>query len=222
MGAISRRLTLVARRRFLVGLCVVCLLGAFSVAGCGKSEPPKQVPLPADLVQFKADVEKTRAQTDVTLTKLDALVATTSGDLTAPYKAFTEAVAKLDADRTALLKRGDDMKAKGAAYFQQWESKLAAISTPEVKEVAEKRKADLTAKYTALLETMGTTREMSDALFGQLKDVEKILGNDLNADGLKGIAPMVEKVKEARKPVKENVDAIMGRLEEISAVYSRP
>lgn len=212
-----------ARRGFVTGLWIACLAGTLFVAGCGKSEgPKKEVPLPADLVQFKADVEATRAQTDLTLGKLDALIATTAGDLTAPYKAFAEAVAKLDADRNVVLKRGADMKAKGAAYFEQWEKQLAAMGTPEVKELAEKRKADLAAKYTALLETTAATREMSDALFGRLKDVEKVLGNDLNAEGLKAIAPLVEKVKEARKPVKENVDAIMGRLEEISAVYSRP
>lgn len=212
-----------ASRMSLAGFCCALLFGAFSVAGCGKGQAPKkEVPLPEDLVQFKADVAKTRAQTDLTMEKLDALIATTSGDLTVPYKAFTDALAKLDADRNALLKRVDAMTAKGTAYFADWEKKLANINTPEVKELAEKRKADLTAKYAALQETIGKTREMSDALYGKLKDVEKILGNDLNAEGLKGIAPAVEKVKETRKPVKENVDAITARLDEISAVYSQP
>ena len=88
--------------------------------------------------------------------------------------------------------------------------------------MADKRKADLTVKYTALMEEMSKVREMSTAVFGNLKDIEKILGNDLNAGGLKAIAPMVQKVKDARKPLMEGVDAILARIGDISAVFSRP
>ena len=131
-------------------------------------------------------------------------------------------VAKLDTDYKTVLDRGDNMKAKGAAYFEAWEKQLAAITTPDVKEVADKRKADLTVKYTALMEEMSKVREMSTSVFGNLKDIEKILGNDLNAEGLKSIAPMVQKLKDSRKPIRENVDAILAKLGDISAVYSRP
>lgn len=210
-------------RRFLTGLGLVCVFGLLAAAGCSKSEPPKkQVPLPADLVAFKAEVEKARAQTDQTMGKLDALVATTTGDLAPPYKAFTEAAAKLDADLKVVFDRLDSMKAKGAAYFEAWEKQIAGVTTPDVKELADKRKADLSAKYASLQEAMTKAREVSTAVFGNLKDIEKILGNDLNAEGLKAIAPMVQKVKDARAPNKETVEAILARLGDISAVYSRP
>jgi uncharacterized phage infection (PIP) family protein YhgE len=209
-------------RKFLKGLGLVCVFGLIAMAGCSKSAPPKPVALPPDLLQFKTDTEKARASTDATMGKLDALIATKAGDLAPPYKAFTEAVAKLDTDLKAVLNRADDMKAKGTSYFEAWEKQVASITTPEVKELADKRKADLSTKYTALQEALAKARETSTAVFGNLKDIEKILGNDLNAEGLKSIAPMVQKVKDARKPIMENVDAILARIGDISAVYSRP
>ena len=114
------------------------------------------------------------------------------------------------------------MQDEGAAYFKAWEAQLAELSTPGLKEKAEARQGVLAEKYAALQADIKTTKELSDKTFNLVKDIEKILSNDLTAEGVKSIAPLVVKVKDSRKPVKENSEAILEEIGEIAAVYSRP
>jgi hypothetical protein len=208
-------------RGFLAGLGVVCVFGLLVTAGYSKSEPPKQLALPADLVQLKTEAEKARTQTDQTLVKLDALVATTAGDLAPPYKAYTEAVAKLDADLRAVFGRLDDMKAKGTAYFEAWEKQIAGVTTPEVRELADKRKADLVAKYATLQDAMTKAKDEFGPFITSLKDIQTYLGLDLTANGLQGVGPLVTKAKDAGAKVKENIDTVVKDCETVRDLLSQ-
>jgi hypothetical protein len=191
-------------------------------SGCDKSSSEKDVPLPAGLVQFKDEVSKAGADGDAVVAQLEKLVTTTSGDLKGSYDTLQAAVAAWDTSRGKVFARIQAMQDEGAAYFKAWEKQLAALSTPGLKEKAEARQAELAEKYAALQADIKTTKDLSDKTYGLVKDIEKILSNDLNEAGVKAIAPLVVKVKDSRKPVKENIEAILGEIGEIAAVYSRP
>ena len=87
---------------------------------------------------MKSQVTRMTAQVDLTMAKLEKLCAAT-GDLEEPSGDAIKAIDNLAAEIEALKSRGDQMRDRGAAYFQDWEKQLASISTPEVAAVATKR-----------------------------------------------------------------------------------
>ena len=63
-------------------------------------------------------------------------------------------------------------------------------------------------------------REVYEPFVSDLKDIKKILENDLNPEGIKAIAPQIAKLKSAATSVKEHIDAVMASLGKIAAIYS--
>ena len=181
---------------------------------------PKTVPLPADLVAFKADIGKATAQIDLVVASLETLAAST-GDLEKPHEKFEEAVEALDTETRDVRKRADDMREKGAAYFEAWEKSIAGMSTPEAKEIAEKRKTELAAKYTEVLTAMQETRAAYDVFAAGLDSIEKKLDEDLTPASLQALAPHIEKVKESAKTVKDRATSTSQKLDDIGALYTR-
>src|SRR5262245_29975063 len=123
--------------------------------------------LPADLVEMKAEINRMTAQIDLTMARLDTL-STASGELEKPSESALTAIDALDAEAKVLKERGDQMRDKGAAYFETWEKQLASISTPEVAEIAKKRKEELSAQYADVLTSMQETRAAMDAYWSDM------------------------------------------------------
>jgi hypothetical protein len=181
---------------------------------------PKTVALPPDLVAFKADVGKATAQIDLVVASLETLAGST-GDLEKPHESFVAAMTALDTESQGVRKRADDMREKGAIYFEAWEKSVASMSSPEAKEIADKRKTELAAKYTELLTAMQEARAAYDTFAAGLQGIQKKLDEDLTEDSLKLLAPQVAKVKEDAKTVKDRAAATLTKLDDVGAIYSR-
>src|SRR5678815_3529973 len=108
---------------------------------------------PTDLVAMKAEITRTMAQVDLTMAQLETLAVAT-GDLDKRSENALDAIKVLDTETQAIKARGDQMRNRGAAYFEAWEKQLATMSTPEVVAVATKRKEELSAKYAEVLTAM--------------------------------------------------------------------
>lgn len=208
------------------------LLGML-MCGCHKEEeaPAKSIPaptaaaktvvnLPSDLVSLKAEAEKAKSQADLVMASLDATIAAADGDPRPPFKKFEADLEGLIAQAETVRSRADGMKAKGKDYFKTWEAQLAQISTPDIKKAAEARRNELAKNYDGINVNMAAAREKYDKLISFLTDLKKVMGNELNAEGLKAIAPKVEQAKTGTNALKESVDAVLADVDKIAAIYS--
>jgi hypothetical protein len=180
----------------------------------------QDVPLPADVVQFKAEISRAMAQVDVVVSRLDALAGAGS-DLEKPHEEFTAALKELETESAGLKKRGDDMRERGAAYFEAWEKGLAAMTTPEVKEAALKRKGELSRNYTELLTAMQEARATYDPFVAALQEIQKKLDDSLTAESLKAAEPDVAKAKALVKTLKDRITTVLAKVDDVSGIYSR-
>ena len=176
--------------------------------------------LPTDLVEAKAGITRTMAQLDLTIAKLEALVAT-KGDLDKPSKDSLAAIESLDNETKALKTRGDEMRDRGAAYFEAWEKQLAAMSTPEVVAIASKRKDELSAKYAEVLTAMQESRAALDAFWDDMKPIRSALDDGLTPDKHKLLGPQVKSAKEKAATLKTRVEATFAKLNEVGLMYTK-
>jgi hypothetical protein len=179
----------------------------------------EEAALPPDLVLAKAETTRLMAQVDLTMAKLDKLVATT-GDLEEPSKSALAAIDALDAEAQAVKKRGDQMRDRGAAYFEAWEKQLGAMSTPEVAEIATQRKDELAAKYAEVLTAMQETRAAMDAYWGDMQKIHTALEEGLTSETHNLLGPQVLTAKEKATTLKSRVEATLTKLGQVSLIYT--
>jgi hypothetical protein len=174
---------------------------------------------PTDLVEMKAGITRTVAQLDLTMAKLEALAAST-GDLDKPSKDALAAIESLENETKALKSRADEMRDRGAAYFEAWEKQLAAMSTPEVMAIATKRKDELSSKYAEVLSAMQESRAALDAYWAEMKPIRKAIDDGLTPDSHKLLGPAVKSAKEKATTLKSRIDATFEKLNQVSLIYS--
>jgi len=177
--------------------------------------------LPPDLVETKAEISRTLAQMDVTMSKLESLAAAT-GDLEKPSERALDAIQALETEIQAIKKRGENMRNRGAAYFEAWEKELAAMSTPEVVEIATKRKDELSAKYAEVLTAMQESRAAADAYWADMKAIREVVDDDLTPETQKLLGPQVKAAKEKATTLKSRVEATSAMLNQVSLLYTKP
>ncbi len=176
--------------------------------------------LPPDLLELEAEITRMKAQLDLTMVKLGALTSAT-GDLEKPKEDALAAIGSLETESQGLKKRGDEMRERGAAYFEDWEKQLAAMSTPAVAEIAAKRKDELAAKYTEVLTAMQETGSASVAFWSDMQSIKKAVEEDLTPDAQKALAPTVQAAQEKATTLKSRIDATFEKLGQVGLIYAK-
>ena len=175
--------------------------------------------LPTDLVETKAEITRTMAQLDLTMAKLEALSVAT-GDLDKPSEEALEAVEGFKSETQALQARGEEMRNRGAAYFEAWEQQLAKMSTPEVVDVATKRKSELSAKYAEVLTAMQECRAALDAYWADMKPIRDAVSDGLTSETQKLMVPQLKSAKEKAATLKSRIDTAFAKLNDVSLIYT--
>ena len=155
------------------------------------------------------------------MAQLDSLVVAT-GDLEQPSENAVEAILLLMQETEALQARGDEMRDRGAAYFETWEKELAAMSTPEVVAMATKRKNELSAMYAELLTGMQESRSALDAYWADMKPIREAIEEGLTPETQALLVPQVKAAKEKAATLKSRVEAMFAKVNQVSLIYSKP
>ena len=186
------------------------------------SQDPIKSPgnLPPDLAAWQAEANKGKAQIASVLATLDGLVAAADTDPRPKFDQFKKDLVALDAQAAAVRSRGDAVRSQGNAYFATWEEKLKTIGTTDIAKIATARRDELNKEYQAIQSAAQKGGDVYKPFMSDLKDVQKILENDLNAEGVKAMAPMIAKLKDGAKAVNDHIDAVTSSLGKIAAIYS--
>ena len=194
---------------------------AAAAEAAAKKEKAETGALPADLLALKAEISGAISQVDLTLAKLE-VPAAAKGDLEKPTQTAIESITALDNETKALKKRADDMREKGASFFDTWEKQLAEMSTPEVIAAAQKRKDEIAKKYVEVLTAMQETRAAFDPFWGDIGTIKKTCEAGLTPDSQKTLATEVTGAKEKSATLKTRAEAVSSKLNEIGAIYQKP
>jgi hypothetical protein len=176
--------------------------------------------LPADLAVMKSELAQTLSQIDTTIAKLEVLSVAT--DLKQPSKDAIAAIDSLDTSSQAVKKRAQDMRDRGASYFDAWEAQLKAVATPEVAAIAAKRRDELAAGYADVLTSMQESRAAFDPFWTQMQSIRTAVDDGLTPAGQKNLVEQVKSVKEMAATLRSRVEATSAKLNKVSVIYTRP
>jgi hypothetical protein len=149
----------------------------------------------------------------LTVKSLEAIVANADGDLKLQFDRFVNSLAALEAQEAVARGRREGVTSQGAAYFSAWEKQLTETGSAEIRMIAGERHEKLRGDYDAVLGLLKAGQKAYDPFMSDVRDLKKVLANDLNAAGVKAVAPQIEKVKEKARAVNEHIDKLSAELD---------
>ncbi len=174
----------------------------------------------ASIAEFRDEIVTIKKEVDATMAALDKIVTTAASDPRKAFKEFDKAVPRIDDAAKKAKKRAEDIKARGQAYFQQWEKELASVNNPEVRQLAEERKAKLQTVFGNIKTTMEPARDQFNAWLADLKDLQKYLSNDLTIGGIDAAKELIGKARTEGQAVQQTMDKVIGELNTIVATLT--
>jgi hypothetical protein len=151
---------------------------------------------------------------------LDKIVATATTDPRKAFGAFDKAVPNVDDAAKKAKKRAEDMKAKGQDYFKDWEKELGEVKNPDIRRLAEERKAKLQATFGSIKGFMEPARDQFNSWLGNLKDLRTYLSNDLTIGGIDAAKDLIAKTKTEGHAVQQTLDKVIAELNTIVAALT--
>jgi hypothetical protein len=174
----------------------------------------------ASIAEFRDEIINIRKEVEATVLALDKILETANTDPRKAFKEFDKAVPRVENAAQKAKKRSEDMKAKGKAYFDQWEKELATLNDPEIRQLAQQRKLKLQGTFDALRSVMEPARDQFNVWLSSLKDVRQYLSNDLTINGIDAAKELITKTKTSGREVQQTLDVVITELNTIAATLT--
>lgn len=174
----------------------------------------------ASIAEFRDEIVNVKKELDATLASLDKIVTQATVDPRKSYEEFKKNVPKVDSAAAKAKKQAESMKAKGQEYFKQWEKELATVNNPEVRKLADERKAELQSSFAKIKETTEPARDQFNLLLAGLKDLQVLLGQDLTIAGINAAKDPIAKTKSEGAAVQQSLDKVIAELNTVVATIT--
>jgi hypothetical protein len=205
----------------LVALAASTVAATVLLTGCGTTSGYKQADKTGEgIAAFRDEIVKGKAAIDATMKSLGDVAATAN---TNPRKAFeqhSKDVANLESTAAKIRKRAQDMKDQGQTYFKQWEQQLTAVQNPEIRKLAEQRKAKLQDTFEAIRKYSEPLKAQFDPWLSDLKDLQRYLSNDLTIAGVDAAKSLFAKATNEGLEVQKTMDGLIAELNTIAATIT--
>lgn len=190
---------------------------AMFVTGCATSGYQKADQTGKGIAEFRNELVNLKKSVEASLASLSQTTETAVTDPRKAYQTFAKSIDNVEEARARVGKRAAEVKAAGDAYFKQWELELANITNPEIRKLAEERKAKLNEIFGKLRPMLEKARSDFDPFLSDLKDLRSFLGQDLTIGGVDAAKDIIKKTREHGVELEKSLDGLIGEMNSISA-----
>jgi len=172
------------------------------------------------IAAFRDEVIKGKAAVDLTMKCLGDVASTANTDPRKAFQNYSKSVSKLESTAASIRKRAATMKEKGAAYFKEWQEELAQVKNPEIRALAEQRKAKLQETFDSIRQHSDPVKAQFDPWMLDLKDLENYLSNDLTIAGVDAAKPLFTKTTNGGIEIQKSMDGLITELNTLAATIT--
>jgi hypothetical protein len=198
---------------------VVLLVNLFVLSGslaalAGCASGPDTAKTASAMESFSLETAKVNDAIDGATQALKALMASPGDNLKSSYSAFSNSVKVVEGRASNVRKMAEEMKARGNEYFKSWEAGSDSGMSKE-------RHAELASAYGGIKDQMQSAKDAFAPYLASLKDIQKLLGLDLTAQGLAGAQPLAAKAEADAAEVKSRIKAVTEQVNSVSGLLSK-
>jgi hypothetical protein len=194
---------------------------ALLMTACGTTSGYKQADKTgAGIAEFRDEIVNGKKAIDATMTALSEVAASANTDPRKAFEKYSKNVAELESTAAKIRKRAQSMQQAGQAYFKQWEQELATVSNPEIRKLAEQRRAKLQETFENLRKYTEPLKQQFDPWMSDLKDLQKYLSQDLTIAGVDAAKGLFSKTTNEGLDVQKSMDGVVAELNTIAATIT--
>jgi len=188
--------------------------------GCATSGPKQADKVGAGFGDFRNEVINLKTAVNQSMAFLDQTVENADKDPRKAFSDFSKSVDQVAKAREKAGKRAADVKAAGAAYFEQWEKQLAEMNNPEIRQLSEERKKKLNEIFGNFGPLLEQTNADFDAFYSDLKDLRSFLSQDLTIEGIDAANSVIKATRESGDTVDASLDDLIAEMNAIEAAIT--
>ena len=205
----------------IVSLTALAAGAACLLSGCASSANYNQADKTGQgIADYRAAIAGMKTQADATLKSLDQIETAASTNPRSAFEQYRKNVAALEKAIAKSRDRGQAMREKGDTYFSRWDNQSTTMKNPEIKQLADQRKAELRDAFDRIKKTSEPLNARLDPWVSDLKDIQNYLGNDLTIAGVAAAKKLFAKARADGADVNQATDSLMAELNSTSATLT--
>jgi len=204
-----------------LALATVAIMATALFTGCGTTAGYKQADKTgAGIAEFREEIVNTSAAVNETVKALDEVAATANTNPRQAFEGFSKSVTRLASVSAKAKSRGEEMKARGQAYFADWEKQLGQIKNPDIRALAERQRTKLRETFDSIKKFAEPLKAQFDPWLSDLKDLQRYLSNDLTISGVDAAKSLFAKTQAEGIEVQKSMDALIAELNTVAATLT--
>jgi hypothetical protein len=200
------------------GAAVLFAAALAVIAGCSSKPAHSTSPAPRqDVSEYRQVATDARHAVQATLVSLNR----TASQAPCPprvIRAFSNDVQRLEVDSFRLRARARAIRARGQAYFDQWQEHLSGVQDPAARQLAEQRRDRLQEQFARI---RAATQQAHAAFQPFLAGLHRLRNGLENDPAIASTAPMKEVIRTTREEgekVQASLDDILVDLDAVAAI----
>jgi len=200
---------------------VLATLCAVAVAGCSSPKGYNQADKTGVAINtVRNDVVNIKTAVDGSMKALEQGEATASTEPRKAYETFAKGVDKVEKAGQTAQKNADEMRQRGAAYFQQWEAQIGSVKNEEIRQLAQQRRAKLQETFGNIKTAAQDAKQSFPPFLENLKDLRTALSSDLTVQGIDAAKAIFTKTKGNGMELQKNLDKLVAELNSVVAAIT--
>jgi hypothetical protein len=165
-----------------------------------------------DVAAFRQIVVQFTEAVGKTMQSLDQVIVQANRDPRKAIDDFALSVHRLEVDSVAARARTAAMRARGSAYFEQWQAHLAAAKDERVRKLAEEHRDKLKQSFEQGRLAMQQAREVFKPFLSGLKELRAVLESNPTLPGVDGAKESIRTARKQGRQVQEGLEAVLAEL----------
>jgi chromosome segregation ATPase len=162
-------------RQLVSGFCILGLSLAPTPTRAAGDTFKQSAELGKRTTKTSEDVDKYVAQLDKTEQALSSVSRTQGKDLKKHYESFSREIATLEAAQKQATSDIDEMKSTGTEYFAAWDTSIAQMSNPELKQASTERRSKIMKDHDDLAVNLNDIGNQLQPFMNTLHDLKAFM-----------------------------------------------
>jgi hypothetical protein len=191
------------------------------LVACASTGEKRSATATTSMQTVQNDIKQALLQVDLTNASLEELIRPGQPDVKKALDTYSANVTKMENKGQLLVKHTDEMSAKRLEYFSEWEKQGDKYTNPEIRELSEQRRADLSEIFAKIPAASVGVKGALRTYLSDIKEIQKFLSNDLTSKGIESITPTAQKSIQDGANLKDAVVPVVTAIEEARVETTR-
>jgi chromosome segregation ATPase len=202
--------------RLLMSVFCCCLGVTFATtrAGAVANTFKQSAQLGKRTAKASKAVDRYVTQLDKTEQALSSVNQAQGKDLKKRYNSFSKQVNQLEKAQKHAIASIDEMKSTSRNYFSSWDTSIAQMSSPELRQASTERRSKIMKDDDDLAANLSDIGRQLRPFMSNLQDLKAFLGTDLSPANVDKASGMIQKSQSDAQSLKDKIAGVQTTLKQ--------